>query len=68
MNSVRVDAVLTIFPENSHHHFDPLDELKSEMQHPTFNVRFILPHNQRSGACHRDIGTCRAVYLDDLDP
>ena len=65
---MRPCKIPTIFPEISHHCFHPLDELESEMQCPTFNVRSILPLNQRSGTGHRDISTCRALYFSKLDP
>ena len=58
--------VLTICPENCYDRFYILDELKSEMQRPTFNIRTILPFDQSSGTGHRNLGTCRALHLNEL--
>jgi len=60
--------ILTVSPESCYHRFHALDELKSEVQCPTFDVRSIFPLNQRSRTCHRDTGTCRPLYLTELDP
>jgi len=60
--------ILTVFPENSHHCFHALDELESEMQRFTFNVWPILPLKQRPRTGYRDIGACRALYLNELNP
>ena len=43
---------LTVSPESHHHRFHALDELKSEVQCPTFDDRSILPLNQCSRTCH----------------
>ena len=60
--------ILTLFPESCYHRIHTRDELKSEMQCPSFHDRTILPLDQRSGTGHRNLGTCRALHLDNLDP